>query len=384
MPRHAHPPTLQSRRERTRDLQTAEAGERAGPQLRARHAGARGAARPSHPDGARADLDPDGDRRQGGRDQGDDPGGDAAPQGARSRGRRARAAPSTCSWRSTPRGKRMPTGRGCRGRSARRCTSAPPSSSPARGARRSSPRRCSNQSKTAHQAEIDAAARADRLLALQRRVHAPDLLGAARLVARRLEPDGVSAARRLRLRGQPVQLHRDRRQPQRLARADGQHRRLEAGLDRGAVGSLHAAAPAGGRAPGWGDQPRLRLGRDDRRRGSREPRARGIHFTGSTPVFQSMWKTVGQNIANYRNYPRIVGETGGKDFIIAHSSADVDEVATAIVRGSLRVPGTEVLGRLARLRAEEHVAGAEGPPRRRRSRSCGWATSPTSRTSWAR
>ena len=60
----------------------------------------------------------------------------------------------------------------------------------------------------------------------------------------------------------------------------------------------------------------------------------GVHFTGSTPVFQSMWKTIGSNIANYRNYPRIVGETGGKDFIVAHPSADAEAVATAIVRGS--------------------------------------------------
>ena len=53
----------------------------------------------------------------------------------------------------------------------------------------------------------------------------------------------------------------------------------------------------------------------------------GVHFTGSTPVFQSMWKTIGDNIANYRNYPRIVGETGGKDFIVAHPSADAAAVA---------------------------------------------------------
>ena len=69
------------------------------------------------------------------------------------------------------------------------------------------------------------------------------------------------------------------------------------------------------------------------------PELAGIHFTGSTPVFQSMWKTVGENIASYRNYPRIVGETGGKDFILAHPSADVDEVATAIVRGSFEYQG---------------------------------------------
>ncbi|HEY2541719.1 MAG TPA: L-glutamate gamma-semialdehyde dehydrogenase [Gaiellaceae bacterium] len=67
----------------------------------------------------------------------------------------------------------------------------------------------------------------------------------------------------------------------------------------------------------------------------------GIHFTGSTGVFNSMWKAVGANIADgtYRNYPRIVGETGGKDFIVAHPSADVDALATAIVRGSFEYQG---------------------------------------------
>ena len=65
----------------------------------------------------------------------------------------------------------------------------------------------------------------------------------------------------------------------------------------------------------------------------------GIHFTGSTAVFQSMWKTVGENIANYRCYPRIIGETGGKDFIVAHNSCDVEALVTAIVRGSFEFQG---------------------------------------------
>jgi 1-pyrroline-5-carboxylate dehydrogenase len=69
------------------------------------------------------------------------------------------------------------------------------------------------------------------------------------------------------------------------------------------------------------------------------PDLAGVHFTGSTAVFNSMWKTIGGNAGNYRNYPRIVGETGGKDFIVAHPSADVDEVATAIVRGSFEYQG---------------------------------------------
>jgi 1-pyrroline-5-carboxylate dehydrogenase len=69
------------------------------------------------------------------------------------------------------------------------------------------------------------------------------------------------------------------------------------------------------------------------------PDLAGVHFTGSTAVFQSMWKTIGANIERYRNYPRIVGETGGKDFIVAHPTADVDAVATAIVRGSFEYQG---------------------------------------------
>ena len=69
------------------------------------------------------------------------------------------------------------------------------------------------------------------------------------------------------------------------------------------------------------------------------PDLAGIHFTGSTGVFNGMWETIGKNIGSYRNYPRIVGETGGKEFILAHPSARADEVATAIVRGSFEYQG---------------------------------------------
>ncbi len=69
------------------------------------------------------------------------------------------------------------------------------------------------------------------------------------------------------------------------------------------------------------------------------PHLAGLHFTGSTDTFQGMWRTIGSNIANYRTYPRIVGETGGKDFIVAHASADADAVATAISRGSFEYQG---------------------------------------------
>jgi 1-pyrroline-5-carboxylate dehydrogenase len=69
------------------------------------------------------------------------------------------------------------------------------------------------------------------------------------------------------------------------------------------------------------------------------PDLAGVHFTGSTGVFQGIWKTIGRSIEHYRNYPRIVGETGGKDFVVAHPSADVDAVVTAVLRGAFEYQG---------------------------------------------
>jgi len=65
----------------------------------------------------------------------------------------------------------------------------------------------------------------------------------------------------------------------------------------------------------------------------------GVHFTGSTGVFNNMWETIGENMANYRSYPRIVGETGGKDFVVAHKTADVDALVTALLRGAFEFQG---------------------------------------------
>lgn len=69
------------------------------------------------------------------------------------------------------------------------------------------------------------------------------------------------------------------------------------------------------------------------------PNLAGIHFTGSTATFQHMWRTVGDNITNYKTYPRIVGETGGKDFIVVHPSANAKEVHTALIRGAFEYQG---------------------------------------------
>jgi 1-pyrroline-5-carboxylate dehydrogenase len=71
----------------------------------------------------------------------------------------------------------------------------------------------------------------------------------------------------------------------------------------------------------------------------KDPRLAGIHFTGSTRVFQQLWSTVGTSIANYKTYPRIVGETGGKDFVLVHPSADPAGVITGLVRGAFEYSG---------------------------------------------
>ena len=103
----------------------------------------------------------------------------------------------------------------------------------------------------------------------------------------------------------------------------------------------------------------------------------GIHFTGSTGVFNGMWSSVASNLGHYRNYPRIVGETGGKDFIVAHASADVDSLATAIVRGSFEYQGQK---RRRPASSRRRISGRScGSGSSRRSARCAWATWPTSR-----
>src|SRR2546430_9506087 len=82
----------------------------------------------------------------------------------------------------------------------------------------------------------------------------------------------------------------------------------------------------------------------------------GVHFTGSTEVFNNMWKTIGASMASYRSYPRIVGETGGKDVIVAHASADVDALAGAVGRGAVEFHGQK-----------RSAAGRRSAPRTRRA-----------------
>ena len=71
----------------------------------------------------------------------------------------------------------------------------------------------------------------------------------------------------------------------------------------------------------------------------RHPDFAGLHFTGSTATFQQLWRSIGEHLTDYRSYPRIVGETGGKDFVLAHPSADPDVLRTALIRGSFEYSG---------------------------------------------
>lgn len=96
---------------------------------------------------------------------------------------------------------------------------------------------------------------------------------------------------------------------------------LEAGLPDGVINLVFASGPDVGEVV------------------FQHPDFAGLHFTGSTGVFQHFWNTIGQNIHKYKSYPRIVGETGGKDFILAHPSATANEVATAIIRGAFEYQG---------------------------------------------
>ncbi len=95
----------------------------------------------------------------------------------------------------------------------------------------------------------------------------------------------------------------------------------EAGLPEGVINLVFVSGPVGGKVV------------------MEHPDFAGFHFTGSTGVFQHIWKTIGTNISKYKTYPRIVGETGGKDFVMVHKTAHVDEVVTALVRGAFEFQG---------------------------------------------
>ncbi|HEV8247493.1 MAG TPA: aldehyde dehydrogenase family protein, partial [Polyangiaceae bacterium] len=96
---------------------------------------------------------------------------------------------------------------------------------------------------------------------------------------------------------------------------------IEAGLPPGVINMVHGSPPVIAEAV------------------VARPELAGVHFTGSTEVFRGLWKTIGDRIGTYRNFPRLVGETGGKDFVFVHPSADVDALAVALARGAFEYQG---------------------------------------------
>ena len=147
-------------------------------------------------------------------------------------------------------------------------------------------------------------------------------------------------ARRIRLRGDAVQLHLDRGEPADRARADGQHRDLEAGLERDVLGLLPDEAARGGRHAARRHQLRRRRRGEISERAALapRPRRRALHRQ-HRGLQQHVEDDRRLDVDGYRSYPRIVGETGGKDFIVAHPSADVEALAVAIVRGGFEFQG---------------------------------------------
>ncbi len=243
------------------------------------------------------------------------------------------------SARSPPPATPTAPGRGCRGTTAPRSSSRPRTCSPARGATRSTPPRCSGQSKTVFQAEIDSACELidfwrfnpyfAQAIYENQPISSPGMWN--HIEYRALEGfvfavtpfNFTSIAGNLptapALMGNTV-LWKPASTGVYPAYFNMQLL-MAAGLPPGVINFV----PGSGGDVG---DPVLA-----------SPELAGIHFTGSTAVFHEMWKTIGANIATYKGYPRIVGETGGKDFVFAHASAEVDAVATALVRGAFEYQG---------------------------------------------
>ena len=227
--------------------------------------------------------------------------------------------------------------------------------------------------------------RADRLLAVQCPLRPGDPgRPADREQPWRLEPYRPPAARGLRLRDHPVQLHRDRRQPAHGSRLDGQHGDLEAVPDPAARGTRDDGAAGGGRSAPGSDQHAPR----------RRPRGLGRGTAPPRPRRHPLHRL-------HAHLPEALGHGGGEAVVVpllpAHRRRDRRQ---GLHRGPplrrrrrapscddarrLRVPGAEVLGRVACLRAAVGVEAAQGPAASQRPRTSPWATSRTCRTSWVR
>ena len=226
--------------------------------------------------------------------------------------------------------------------------------------------------------------RADRLPPLQLLLRRAALRRPAAVLQGRLEPRRLQAAGRLRLRGDAVQLHRHRRQSADLARHHGQHRPVEAGLDGTALGLLRDA-PAGGRRPASrSHQLRAGLGRPSwrPRAGERRFRRHPLHRLDAR-----LPGHVEHHRRQHRRLPLLPAHRrrdGRQGLRLRPSFGRRRAARGGADPGRLRVPGTEVLGGLARLRAELALARRALPRWPTRCRRSPWARRPTSATSWPR
>ena len=242
------------------------------------------------------------------------------------------------------------------------------------------------QSKTAFQAEIDCGLRADRLLAIQPALRAGAVRRAAAVEHRRCGTSSTIGA----LEGfvyavTPFNFTSIGGNLADRAGADGQHRDLEAGVDRDAVGVLHHEAARGGGAAAGRDQ--LRAGRRGRDLGGRASAA-AISPACTSPAAPPSSTACGRRSARTCRATRRIRASSARRAARTSSSRTPSADPQALVGGDrarrLRVPGTEVLGREPRVRAAVALARGARPHRGDDRRTCAWATSPTSATSWAR
>ena len=247
------------------------------------------------------------------------------------------------------------------------------------GARRSTPRPCSEQSRAVHQAEIDSAAELVDL-ALQCRLHAADTGRSADILAGRLEPRRLPAARRLRPCASPFHFTAIAANlpcaPALMGNTVVEARR------RRSSPPTSSWNPAGGGTARGSHQPRLwRRGRCHQRRVLGSPALPACTLTGSTAVFGEILRRV-KEIPAAIAPSEVVGETGGKNFVLAHASCDVEALAVGIIRGGFEYQGQKCSA-ASRVFDGPAMAGARAPQRRIAAIRVG-DVAPTSAISWAR
>ena len=302
------------------------------------------------------------------------------PQGPRHDAQRhARRTPVPRSTRPRPPPR---PGASCPSTTAPRSCSRPPSCSPARGAPGSTPRRCSARARRPTRPRSTPPASSSTsggstCTSPGRSSQEQPPLNAKGIWNR----TDYRSARGLRLRDHAVQLHRHRRQPADRAGAHGQHRRVEAVARAAARGAADDGAARGGRHAARRHQHGHRATASTssevalRRPG---PRRHPLHRLDAR-CSSTCGARSARTSTRYRTYPRLVGETGGKDFILAHPSADPDVLRTAMIRGAFEFQGQKCSAASRAYVPASVWKADQGRPRRASPTACPWATSPTCR-----